>query len=98
MIGRGEPRFYTVSQQTGHATSPRVAVCVMDRLENTALSLRGTNTFGTVYEEIKAQMLCDVLNRYELSYCALRATGHDYEAATQILLKQHQEDNPDVTV
>ena len=70
----------------------------MDRLEDTVLSQRNNNTFGDVYETIKAQEICVVLNRYELSYCALRATGHDYEAAVQILLKQHHEGNHDGTV
>ena len=98
MIGRGEPRFYTMLDTVGPTHSHKVVVCVMDRLEGTVLSQRGGNTYGEVYEGVKAQTVCDVLNRYELSYCALRATGHDHEAAVRVLLKQHQEDNPDAPV
>ena len=89
MIGRGEPRFYVTSQETGRIPRSRIMVRVIDRLENTIISQRHNDTFGIVYEEMGAQTVCDVLNRHELSYCALRATGHDYEAAVQILLRQH---------
>ena len=98
MIGHGEPRFYVTSHPTGNPQRPRIMIYIRDRLEKIMLTKRSSDTFGQPYGEIHAQMLCDVLNRYELSYCALRATGHDYEAAVQILLRQHQEDNPDATV
>ena len=95
MIERGGPRFYMQSYPTDDTTK---VIRIIDRLEDTAVSWRNSNAYGEVYEVLKAHALCKVLNRYELSYCALRATGHNHEAAAQILLKQHQEDNPDGAV